>query len=156
GYMATAVGARQQFCREVFAYACMVTGLAYPPPAGMGAAQKTTYRNLAQLSVNIVDYIDIDDNITPFQWDPSSGEFVYGTELPRLVVNEVYAEIVNDPTDNGPQMPLGGKATMDYNVRFWIELNNPLHNTGVGGGPPQIVGGQYYPMPQAEGGNARL
>ena len=41
-----------------------------------------------------------------------------------MVVNEAYAEIINDPAD-----PFTGMvATMNYKVNFWIELLNPLMN----------------------------
>ena len=80
---------------------------------------------LAQLSVNIVDFIDSDNYITPFNWNPNdtTNGWVYGTEQPRLVINEAYAEIVNNPNDTF--MP-GNVATMPYNVNAWVELHNPL------------------------------
>src|SRR5262245_9689117 len=92
-----------------------------------GTPQYDAVRWLAQLSVNIVDFIDRDDFSTPFQWRP--GEWVYGVEQPRLVLTEAYAEIANDPTD--PKT--GGKATKDYKVNFWVELYNPWWNMPTNG-----------------------
>jgi len=95
-----------------------------PPNAlqKLGDAQFEALRWLAQLSVNIVDYIDFDDFITPFPWfidtDNSVVHFVYGTEQPRAVVNEIYTEVQNDPAD-----PNGLK---NFNVNFWLELLNTM------------------------------
>jgi hypothetical protein len=112
-------------------------------PPGM-ATQYNAYRWLAQLAVNIVDYRDCDNaqpnanpappqyNLnygTPFNWDPNylqaaaqtadpTGGWVYGVELPQILINEAYAEIDNDPTD------LPGNT--QFQVKFWVELHNPL------------------------------
>lgn len=84
-------------------------------------------RWLAQLAVNIVDYIDQDDINTPFPWDPKNNptEFVFGTELPRLVINEAFIQVDNDPTDPGLQLN-PPRAQRNYNVNTWVELCNPL------------------------------
>src|SRR5262249_40875553 len=54
---------------------------------------------------------------------------VFGTEKPRLLINESYSEVVNDPTDMfGDPMPPVGAAmgpTKPVHVRFWLELMNP-------------------------------
>src|SRR5262249_19210596 len=69
-----------------------------------------------------------------------------GTEQPRLVINEVYSEIANDPSDPslpqpGQQPKQGAKATLDYKVNFWVELHNPLYSgAGQGGGGGNYVG----------------
>src|SRR5262249_38218649 len=87
-------------------------------------------RWLAQVAVNIVDFIDSDDYMTPFNWyvaaypEHPMGDWVYGTELPRLVLNESYIECVNDPTDLGTS---DKRATKPHWVNFWVELHNPFH-----------------------------
>lgn len=84
-------------------------------PANPLRQQFEALRYLAQLAVNIVDFIDQDDVITPFnflgdQLPPETNPttfpvcppwgWVFGTELPRLVVNEVYGQVQNHPLDN--------------------------------------------------------
>ncbi|MBL8795800.1 MAG: hypothetical protein JNM56_17985 [Planctomycetia bacterium] len=164
-----AVQARTFFAKDIFAYARLVTGAPDPnDPAVWGAItpeQKNALRWLAQLAVNIVDYIDIDENMTPFRWkDPDAanpnGEWVYGVELPRLVVNEAYGEIVNHKDDEPSTVT---QATKDYRVRFWVEMNNPLHEaprawnaSGPWGGAVGVSGMQFHSLPLSEGGAARL
>ena len=84
--------------------------------AGEATAQQySATRWLAQLAVNIVDYVDEDDIITPFQWNPTpdasletgrqdgqmppSAGWVFGTEAPSLLVNEALCELQNSPAD---------------------------------------------------------
>jgi hypothetical protein len=157
-----AILARQQYASELFNYFQNLTGAASPATATPGTPEFDALRWLAQLSVNIVDQIDNDENMTPFPWyqpnpnDPKSWQWVYGTEISRLVINEVYSEIANDPTD--PNLPAPGtppnannmkKASLDYKVNFWVELHNPFYNNSVPGGQ-----GGYTPV--LDGGNARL
>ncbi len=40
-----------------------------------------------------------------FLRDATLDERVYGVELNKVVLNEVYAEIINDPTDTFPEKP---------------------------------------------------
>jgi hypothetical protein len=145
-----AQGARTQLATDIFNRLCWVTtgGFVNPSagksywytPGGTAApgtdisdktvfspAQYNALEWLAQLAVNIVDYIDNDSYITPFNWDPSTpndatsnpDKWVYGTELPRLVVNEAYVEVDND-TVNDPM----GKT--NFQVNLWAELLCPL------------------------------
>ena len=105
-----------------------------------------TLRQLAQLAVNVVDYLDPDDVSTTFIWNPPPGTggaagdpmanytsgtlgfnhsdvskyVVFGTELPRLVVNEAYAAVKNKDTDTA------GTAATQAATRFFVELHNPL------------------------------
>jgi hypothetical protein len=58
-------------------------------------------------------------------WHPT-GQWVYGTELPRLVLNEAYVQYVNDAGDRGllAGSPLPPQAYV-YNITAWVELLNP-------------------------------
>lgn len=47
---------------------------------------------------------------------------VFGVEKPRLVVNEAYGELTNDPND---PLTAGMPAANNFRVRFWVELANP-------------------------------
>ena len=134
GY-ATAVSDRQNFATEIFNGLKLATGVE--------ASDFEANRYLAQLAANMVDYIDYDDVMTEFIWkydpDPTKYERVYGVELNKVVLNEVYAEIINDPTDKFPETPAGSNkfpanAMPDpdplkdkpFQVHFWVELMNPL------------------------------
>jgi hypothetical protein len=115
--------ARQYMAAEIFEILWRVTGtgdpseILSPPIAGQSLyARWNAMRALAQLAVNIVDFIDSDDYMTPFMWH-KTGQWVFGTELPRLVLNEAYVQYVNNPND--PQHKF-------YNINVWVELLNPL------------------------------
>jgi hypothetical protein len=123
------------------------------PPSGQ---QIATLRWLAQYAVNMVDYIDNDDYVTPFNWCQDlpgpqgtngvqaygskdykaymantiavADQYVYGNELPRVLINEIYAEYDNykqdqPPSGSGNNQKGGAKK---YNVNVWVELYNPL------------------------------
>ncbi|HEY1186243.1 MAG TPA: hypothetical protein VGE74_01240 [Gemmata sp.] len=161
---ATADADRQALAKDIFARLIVTTGaagqvtfdptngvqIALPDPtsrqiAGVAYTQEQydALRYLAQLAVNIVDYIDNDDISTTFVWNPSGGglaadlataqvgnRVVFGIEKPRLVLNEVYGEITNDPADkeedkNGMGMNQPLQMTAKAHVRFWAELLNP-------------------------------
>jgi hypothetical protein len=127
-----AQSARQQLAKDIFDRLRFVTTgdtrditQAVKPTT---APEFNATRWLAQVAVNIVDYIDSDDYMTPFNWYPpyqqnQLGEWVYGTELPRLVMNEAYVEYDNDPSDNGTPAKT---ATLPHWVNFWVELHNPF------------------------------
>ena len=53
-------------------------------------------------------------------------ERVYGTELNKVVLNEVYAEIINEPGDPFTPVMMKEPATKPFQVHFWVELMNPL------------------------------
>ncbi|HYH65501.1 MAG TPA: hypothetical protein VD866_12465 [Urbifossiella sp.] len=50
---------------------------------------------------------------------------VFGVEVPRLVINEVYSEIVDDPNGKGKANGKGKGTKDDALARFWVELLNP-------------------------------
>jgi hypothetical protein len=143
-----------------------LTGQATPPnsapyipsfgPAGANtpATEFRGLRYLAQLAVNIVDLIDNDDYMTPFVWNPLGNNVndtnnftsqnlpmrvVFGTELPRLVINEAAIRVENGSTtknandyDSGLDVtaPTKQKATF-YVGKVWVELHNPLTPNGA-------------------------
>jgi hypothetical protein len=122
----TAQKARQNMAADILTRLRAAVGIA---PAG----DAPTNRWLAQLAVNIVDYIDSDDISTPFYWQSFDGtwesnnnsQVVFGTELPRVVINEAYCEYENDPTDPAIAMNKG-PAQKPYQYNFWVELHNPF------------------------------
>ena len=147
-------------------YLAFGTGVNAPSQATLD-----TLRALAQLAVNMVDYLDADDIVTPFFWNPVNTAYpdqtlafplpgattaidpsfladpsadmrnltlipptvppttmgdhvVFGTELPRVVINEVYAGLFNHRSDLNPGN--GNGAQNDFQMRFWLELHNAL------------------------------
>jgi hypothetical protein len=128
--------ARQHMAAEIFEVLWRVTGAGDPaqaPPPGSSAYEPARWdalRGLAQMAVNIVDFVDTDDLMTPFFWytDARTGrkEVVYGTELPRVVLNEVYAEYTNDPGDPGllDRPPQARR----FKGNVWVELYNPFRD----------------------------
>ncbi len=126
---------RQQFAKDIFERLVVATGAmcdGYHPLTGrptgyasapIGSPHYNPLRYLAQLAVNIVDFVDIDDICTGFAWNPANpAEIVWGVEKTHLVVNEVYSEVTNDPMDASAPA-----ANEDFHVRFFIELLNPLN-----------------------------
>jgi hypothetical protein len=106
---------RQNLARDIFTVFKSVTGIPDPP---WTPGQHDAARWLAQLSVNIVDYVDTDDYSTPFNWN--ANEWVFGTELPRVVLNEAYVQYRITGSS-------GGKTNNE--VKVWLELHNPLVDT---------------------------
>src|SRR5262249_42429746 len=104
--------ARQQLAEDIFLRLRAVTGVGDLATLTPGTPAFNAARWLAQLAVNIVDYLDADDYHTPFNWWGT--EWVFGTELPRLVLNEVYAEWRRQEGEEGIE------------VKLWVELHNPL------------------------------
>jgi hypothetical protein len=152
-----ALAARQQLADDIYRRLLAVTGV--PPVqdrANPTPDELVPRRWLAQLAVNIVDYIDEDDISTPFlfytaddagnptnpPFNPGAGSttelpryWVFGTERPNLVVNEVLAQ-ARDAT--------GQQVTGYQTIMFWIELHNTLH--GPTPAPVQPQDGYAIPL----------
>jgi hypothetical protein len=185
-----AQGDRQKFADDIYRRLLLVTGI--PPAATTSAptaAELAPRRWLAQLAVNIVDYIDEDDISTPFNFynnqddptntitaasghiydtdpavtsvtgGPTASEvplyWVFGTEIPKVVLNEVSAQCENgidgDNTNVPPQLP--GPA---YHVAIWAELLNTISQaalaTSAGGGQLQDT----FPVPLVMGDGSTI
>ena len=152
-----AQAAQAQLAQDIYDRLRLVTTGTMADPKSLGITLKARPQDfyalqwLAQLAVNIVDYIDADDYMTPFQWntdDQGNPIYVYGTELPRVVLNEAYAETRNDPSDPGITGPQK-KATTNYITNFWVELLNTFSPDPVRGDPGvarlQTMPSQGYP-----------
>jgi hypothetical protein len=173
--------ARQSLADHFYRRLLKLTGV--PPvstvaPSDPGVptnAELMPRRWLAQLAVNIVDYIDEDDICTPFNFytaqdaqtapgmvspnynpgattgnllsDPTMPDpqlpryWVFGTEMPSVVVNEVLAEY-KIPAGVGNTTPL------PHPVKLWVELYNARTPTppAVAGTPLQTVDGVNVPL----------
>ncbi len=133
-----AIGARQEFARDIYERLISVTGVYNPYLDPQAHPFDTTkdipaLRSLAQLAVNIVDLIDEDDYSTPFHWgsighttfrnlvenSAQTPQWVFGVELPHVLINEAYAQfsIINETQAGKPH---------DTKVEVWVELYNPL------------------------------
>jgi hypothetical protein len=136
---------RQTFARDI--YNALVRAAGARDPNVVAIANTTpaykASRWLAQLAVNMVDYIDEDDNITAFPWLKDAAgnpvEWVYGTEQPRLVINEAYAQYDNDGADPSiyvtPQdKPQTLPKASHFKLNSWLELHNPLQGTPADSG----------------------
>jgi hypothetical protein len=152
GQYVMALQARQNFANDIYRALLAITGLR---PVGNAVnpsdADLQPRRWLAQLAVNIVDFIDEDDISTPFNFytaqdagnpafdigagitgkDNQTGAYpnpeaqwpkywVFGTELPRVLINEVMAQSSRqvDPTTGYTD-----------NVRAFVELVNAFPAT---------------------------
>jgi hypothetical protein len=182
GAFNTAQNARATFASVLFKTLVKVTGAydifnysataspAMPAPDPQGG-DRNALRYLAQIAVNIVDFIDTDDYITPFNWGiqgsadfktafggtstttgstiPWSSEWVYGTEIPKVVINEAYCEYVNDFAKDPklapgiPRKPQDLSHATYYYVDTWVELFNTFRPdpTLTDGGNPLLFNG---------------
>lgn len=148
---------RQQLADEVYVRLLAVTGVRRPgsDPARPTAAELQVRRWLAQLAANVVDFLDEDDVSTPFNFythvdaefqpfdvgEKTGGDpelplyWVFGTELPHLVLSEALVEYLDAPPADPPA---------PTTVRAWVELFNPFEAPPAGRGL-QPQGG--FPVP---------
>ena len=138
---------RQQCAMDIFQALILATGAKQvnQVPLVQNDLDFKALKYLAQLAVNMVDYIDKDDVMTCFTWkkdpggNPSLDEKVFGFEIPKLVINEGYAEIINGGADAGNDFTayidannmMKKKAKNDFEVHFWFELLNPMNDSQV-------------------------
>lgn len=128
-----AVADRQQFAREILTRLIMATGATDPLDPALGPAifgpgsqdaRCLATRWLAQLAANIVDNLDADDVMTPFAWNPNDpGNVLFGHELSRLALNEVYAQVENEPSEIATGVMT---SPTKFHVKVYAELMNPM------------------------------
>jgi hypothetical protein len=164
-----ALSARQALANDIYRRLLEITGVAPPANSAAPTANELAPRRwLAQLAVNIVDYIDEDDINTPFNFytvadglpaaqigsvqpvppavsdDPGANTqdqsgtnatganptyWVFGTELPKVVLNEVLAEAQNSTPGLAP--------VANESVQVWAELYNTMLPTPGTNAQPQ-------------------
>lgn len=88
---------RQAYFKDLFTLMCALTGTTATP---------ANHRQLAQWAANVVEFVDADSTMTPFEYDPNlangwqvDGNFnnsttdatVFGAERPEIVITEAYA-----------------------------------------------------------------
>jgi hypothetical protein len=134
---------RVNFARDIYNALVRVTGAQDPntanPAAVPGSPDYLAARWLAQFAVNIVDYIDSDDIITAFNWFPAApgiDGWVFGTELSRLVLNEVYAQVDNDPNATNT----AAMTATSSKINVYAELHNPFKATPATDNYPNDAG----------------
>ncbi len=161
-----ALGARQSLASDIYNRLVALTGvapLAVPPVPTDPALPPNRW--LAQLAVNIVDFIDEDDISTPFLFaapggstsigltqppppndDPGANPnnqslnnatganptyWVFGTELPKVVLNEALAEAENTTITLTSMIQNPAEQ-----VKVWVELYNTMQTPP---GPPSMA-----------------
>ncbi len=159
---------RQKLANDIYRRLLLVTGVpAVLTPQTPTPQELASRRWLAQLAVNIVDYIDEDEISTPFNFyttgdgllpanvnnansigTPAEGNltyWVFGTELPKVLLNEVLAEYKPPPMNPG-------KATVNIFVELVNLIPTPAANAGTQGQDSAAVP-LYTPTPANNTGN---
>ncbi|MDO4550757.1 MAG: hypothetical protein Q4C96_05850 [Planctomycetia bacterium] len=99
---------RDNFANNNFARRQQVAGYIYQILEQLNVdmgGENDRSRNNAQWAVNVVDFFDGDDVMTPFEYTP--GRYVYGVEYPELLLTETVA-LHSRNTENDP--PAGGES----------------------------------------------
>ncbi|MFM7539672.1 MAG: hypothetical protein ACKO9Z_08435 [Planctomycetota bacterium] len=132
-----AITDRQLFAKDILSHLVKATGAADPSdstlaatvfvPGGGGGGTDQRYlatRWLAQLAVNMVDNLDADDVMTPFIWNPNDpSNVLFGHEMSRVAINEVYAQVENEPSEIATGVMT---SPTKFHVKVYAELMNPL------------------------------
>jgi hypothetical protein len=121
--------ARISFAQDIFNLLILATGAFSPGELTGFAPNDPNYQStrwLAQIAVNMVDHFDPDEVMTVFDWlgtaaSAPNPDLVVGVELPRLAINEVYAQVENKPSDFS-----SSAAPTGYRAKVYLELVNPL------------------------------
>ncbi|MGL4420905.1 MAG: hypothetical protein ACRCZF_09595, partial [Gemmataceae bacterium] len=91
----------------------------------------------ALAAYSVTQFIDPSHDLANFgdtKVSEMGNRVVFGTELPKLTINEAYAVLANDREDlaKAPmQMPMNNYVIKSHKKRFWVELNNPLGGNGA-------------------------
>jgi hypothetical protein len=101
----------------------LIFKVAADPLNPMGPSQNTWLPNVGTAGPATIDAASLGNHV------------VFGTELPKVVLNEAFAELGNDrvdylPTANPPVIPpMQGAirpATTNFQKRIWVELHNTM------------------------------
>jgi len=172
---------RQKLANDIYRRLLLVTGVPAPVnPQAPTAQELASRRWLAQLAVNIVDFIDEDEISTPFNFYTTTTDgllpanlgtttnlgnnlnvnlgglglnaqegsplyWVFGTELPKVLINEVLAEYTPPAMNTGKTK-----------VNVFVELFNPIPNPPAGSGTQgqdSTAVPLYLPTPAMNTGN---
>lgn len=142
---------RIDMAQELFDRLVRVTG-ATPPgpnlPADPNDLRYKATRWLAQYAVNIVDFIDEDEAMTIFNWNPKAnsaslvpGDYVFGVELNRLLINEAFATVDNDIVNDPGLTDLTKPNATICRINTWAELYNPMTAGSNNGGVATLAVG---------------
>ncbi len=132
-YAQLAASQRTYLANRILNKLCYATGTAHPTAFAGVANYKLNPQFqasmwLAQIATNIVDFVDPDDVLTQLKITVGTDNyFIFGTELPKVVLNEVYAQIDNEATDYNKTVPM--PIANDYKYNIFLELLNPTSNT---------------------------
>ncbi|MBN9520629.1 hypothetical protein J0H58_19270 [bacterium] len=104
-------------------------------PSPYNSGSTISYVDAATHTANVNAVVSNANASDPTNENYIGNHLVFGVEMPRLLLNEVYSEVANDPGDmiatKGNGMP-----TKEGHVRFWVELVNPTTTPYASGTGP--------------------